>query len=42
MSENISEGEEHGRPLTLGNKQGVVERWVGDWGDWVTGTEGGT
>ena len=34
---------EHERHLTLGNKQGVVEgRWAVGWGDWVTGTEGGT
>ena len=32
----------HERHLTLGNKQGVVEREVGGgWGDWVMGTEGG-
>ena len=30
MSENISEGDiKHERHLTLGNKQGVVERKVG-------------
>ena len=29
--------------LTLGYEQGVVEGEVGrGWGDWVTGTEGGT
>ena len=34
---------EYERLLTLGNEQGVMEgRWAGDWGDWVTGTEGGT
>ena len=34
---------EHERLLTLGNKQGVVEREVGGvWGDWVMGTEGDT
>ena len=34
---------EHERHLTLGIEQGVVEgRWVGGWGDWVIGTEGGT
>ena len=34
---------EHERLLTLGNEQGVVEWEVGgSWGDWVTGTEGGT
>ena len=39
----ISEREtEHERLLTLGNEQGVVEGEVGGWGDWVTGTEGGT
>ena len=35
----------HERYQTLGNKEGVVEREVGGgggWGDWVTGTEGGT
>ena len=39
----ISEREtEHERLLTLGN-EGVVEGEVGGgWGDWVTGTEGGT
>ena len=38
----ISEREtEHEGLLTLGNKLGVVEGEVG-WGDWVTGTEGGT
>ena len=39
-----SEGEtNHERLLTLGNKQGVMERQVsGAWGDWVMGTEGGT
>ena len=35
----------HGRLLTLGNEQGVVEREVGRGSrkgvDWVTGTEGG-
>ena len=32
---------EHERLLTLGNKQGVVEREVGrGFGDWVTGIEG--
>ena len=31
----------HERFLTLGNEQGVMER-VGEWGDWVMGTEGGT
>ena len=40
----ISEREtEHGRLLTLGNEQGVAEGEVGEgWGDWGTGTEGGT
>ena len=40
----ISEREtDHERLPTLGNEQGVVEREVGGgWGDWVTGTEGGT
>ena len=40
----ISErGTKHERLLSLGNEQGVVEgEWVGGWGDWVTGTEGGT
>ena len=35
---------EHERLLTLGNELGVVEGEVarGGWGDWVTGTEGGT
>ena len=28
MRENISEGTEHEKHLTLGNKQGVVEREV--------------
>ena len=38
----ISEREaQHERLLTLGNEQGVVGRG-GGWGDWVTGTEGGT
>ena len=33
----------HERLLTLGNEQWVVEGEVGrGWGDWVTGTEGGT
>lgn len=33
----------HERFLTLGNEQGVVKEEVGGgWGDWVTGTEGGT
>ena len=32
----------HERHLTLGKKQGVVERKVGIcWGDWVMGTEWG-
>ena len=40
---NIREETEHERLLTLGNKLGVVEGEVGgDWGDWVTGPEGGT
>ena len=31
------------KEILLGKEQGVVEgRWAGDWGDWVTGTEGGT
>ena len=34
---------EHERLLTLGNEQGILEgKVVGDWGDWVMGTEGGT
>ena len=40
ISERVTE---HERLLTLGNEQGVVEGEVGGgWGDWVTGTEGGT
>ena len=40
ISVRVSELE---RLLTLGNKQGVVEgEGVGEGGDWVTGTEGGT
>ena len=40
ISERMTEHERH---LILGNKQGVVEGKVGGgWGDWVTGTEGGT
>ena len=31
---------EHERLLTLGNERGIVEGMVvGDWGDWVMGTE---
>ena len=33
---------EHGRLLTLGNEQGVVEGEDGGEGEWVTGTEGDT
>ena len=33
----------HERLLTLGKEQWVVEGEVdGGWGDWVTGTDGGT
>ena len=41
ISKKVTELE---RPLTLGNKQGVVEGELGrgGWGDWVTNTEGGT
>ena len=40
ISERLTERE---RLLTLGNEQGVVEGEAdGGWGDWVTGTEGGT
>ena len=40
---NIRKGDRHERLLTLGNELGVVEgEEGGEWGDWVTGTEGST
>ena len=32
----------HERLLTLGNKRWWKGRWAGEWGDWVSGTEGST
>ena len=41
--EKLERETDHERLLTLGNAQRAVEGEVGGgWGDWVTGTEGGT
>ena len=40
--EKLERETKYERLLTLGNKGLWKERWVGEWGSWVTGTEEAT